>query len=737
MLSRYVISQMKHNSFFLVGLVLGLWIALVAVPLDSDEAACVDNTAGSVTPTDEYEPHREERPLGPAGQTSGRSVQRPRYYSTELGMKGSLLAGVLSSEAALGGRAAALNQTAALLQPALRFFITASALQQAPGLPNVVGFTDTREMLKPFHALKYLADNYLEEYDFFFLVSDASYVNARRLTELVSKLSVSQDIYMGSIAEDDSHYCTLEGGILLSNSVLRAVHGELDWCVRNSYSPRHHENLGRCVLHAAHTRCTAAVQAQQYTAAVLRPGAPPEPALADAVTAHPVDDETAIRRLHAYVARVQLERGARETTRLRAALWRAAARQPRHYRNATWPGGLRADVGLAPPAPAVRFDHLRWTTFNATHAYLPDDHRAVAALVGAQKLAVELAVREASAWATARWGGAVALVGGAWRWEPARALHYRLLLRHRAPGADSTSLRQVEVLRPLGAARLVSVPYVTESARVSLLLPLTGDGTSDAAAFLRRYAAVCLTRDRNTALLLVIVHDSNETSTHDELAPIRTAITSLMEKHRDAQIEVLETAAEVAAGSRYRREQRAATAALATALPRVPRDALVLLAVPYMEFNEEFLNRVRMNTISGEQWFAPLPFARYAQYAHPRFVDAAGEKPQVNTGRFNVNSAAVVSFYRKDYDAAWSAWTRSGGVDASAARVLAAAALRCLCAPEPALVLSPRPAPCAAAFTPAAACTRALRDDGLVRLNLGARHELARLLLETQVELAR
>lgn len=118
---------------------------------------------------------------------------------------------MLSSEAALGagGRAAALNGTAARLLPALRFFITASALQAAPGRANVVGFTDTREMLKPFHALKYLADNYLEEYDFFFLVSDASFVNARRLLELVSQLSVSQDVYMGTVADDDTHYCTL------------------------------------------------------------------------------------------------------------------------------------------------------------------------------------------------------------------------------------------------------------------------------------------------------------------------------------------------------------------------------------------------------------------------------------------------------------------------------------------------------------------------------------------------
>lgn len=133
---------------------------------------------------------------------------------------GSLVSGVLSSEEALKNQVVALNRTAARLQPALKIFITASAMSSVPGLANVVGFTDTREMLKPFHALKYLADNYLEEYDFFFLVSDTAFVNSRRLTELVSQLSVSQDVYMGVIAEDESHYCSLGKLIELPLSIL-------------------------------------------------------------------------------------------------------------------------------------------------------------------------------------------------------------------------------------------------------------------------------------------------------------------------------------------------------------------------------------------------------------------------------------------------------------------------------------------------------------------------------------
>lgn len=146
--------------------------------------------------------------------------------------------------------------------------------------------------------------------------------------------------------------------MLLSNSVLRAVHGELDWCVRNSYSPHHHENIGRCVLHAAHRACAAAAQGQTYRAArAPSPEQPPAlaPELADAVTVSPVTRAATFYSLHAYVSRVHLQRDRAEVRRLRAALWRGAARHPPHYRNATWPSGLRADPGLAPPRPDSRY----------------------------------------------------------------------------------------------------------------------------------------------------------------------------------------------------------------------------------------------------------------------------------------------------------------------------------------------------------------------------------------------
>lgn len=88
--------------------------------------------------------------------------------------------------------------------------------------------------------------------------------------------------------------------------------------------------------------------------------------------------------------------------------------------------------------------------------------------------------------------------------------------------------------------------------------------------------------------------------------------------------------------------------------------------------------------------------------------------------------------------AATALWAQRGGAPGAApADVLSAAPLRVLRAPEPALLLAPRGPPCPApALAPAPACLRRLRERSFSDLQLGARHTLAKLLLQTQAELA-
>ncbi|XP_048000937.1 chondroitin sulfate synthase 2 [Leguminivora glycinivorella] len=730
MLSRYVLSQVKHNGYFLAGLALGLWLALATVPLE-DAPTCA---APPLPVLDDYEPQREERP-DHAAVAAGRAVQRPRYYSTELGMRAPLLAGVLAG--AVDARTAAINDTAHVLQPALKFFITADSRQTANSLANVVGFTDSRALLRPFHALKYLADNFLDEYDFFFLSADTAYINARRLKQLVASISVSQDVYMG-VVEGDSQYCSLESGILLSNSVLRAVHNSLDWCVRNSYSPHHHENLGRCVLHAARTPCTSSIQGETYVSATLSE-LNLTPSLADAVTAHPATPPQ-VYSLHAYVSSVQLSRAKEETRALRRALHRGIRSHPPGFRNGTWPGGLRSEPGLAPPPPDSRFDHPRWVAFNRSHAYMLDDLTAVRALPRAHAEALDMVWETARAWALRQFGAReAALVEGAMRWEPATALRYRLLLRLTGDkdSGQVVRLRQLEVVRPLGAARLVPVPYVTESARLALVLPVLlteyalQQQLDDAAAFLTRYESVCLNKDKNTNLVIVIVTEGTEP---EQASSLRSAATALANRHH-ANIEVLSATLSSVDDTEIQRAARAGRTALEAGLPRLPRDSLVLLSDVAMEFNEEFLNRARMNSISGVQWFLPSAFARYSTYTHPKVVAPDGSRPQHHTGRFTPRDP-VLAVYKQDYLQAESEWrARLGSESASPASILAASRLRALRAPEPGLVLQPSAPPCRYSEN-RGSCLSKLREAGEFELlELGAKHALAKLELEVKAEL--
>ncbi|KAL4717477.1 hypothetical protein ACJJTC_000626 [Scirpophaga incertulas] len=709
MLSRFVVSQVKHNSYFLIGTVVGLWLALVLVPLNDEPVMACPSAEPSLA--DEFEPHLEERPLGVAGPSAGRTVQRPRYYHTELGIRGGVMAGVLTSSSALEGRAAAINATARRLRP-LRLFVAAPGAS-APR-PNVVAFTDAREILKPFHALKYLADNYLEEYDFFFLVSDTSYINARRLQELVSKLSVSQDIYMGTVAEDDSHYCTLEGGILLSNSVVRAVHSELDWCVRNSYSAHHHENIGRCILHATHLPCHRFARGEVYISAVLREGREEVwPDLADAVTAHPVSDPAHFYRLHAYVSRVYLERGLNTT---------------RSVGVEVWPSGLRRDPTRPPTPPSTRFDHPRWTSFNASHAFMPDDHRSVAAIRGAHRQALDMVVKAAVAWARKRDGGddtanggPLTLESGAWLWEPALGLRYRLWLQNQV----SKRWVGVEIFRPLGAARLVPAPYVTESARLTLIVPVPARQRAiiTARAFLRRYETVAIKQDNNTALVVVVVKEHGETNT-----TVLDQITAVARK-LPGEIRVVEatlpTGEAIVEIDDDRSEDSYRYAALLAALKLAPAHALLLTLSVEAEFTQDFLNRARMGTVQGVQWQWTGAFTRSAVGARPT---ASGTRPHHHTGRFDLHRSAALSVYKSDLEHALSEWQ---GAPHSIAAVLAATSLRCLRAPDPALLKAP-PTPPDCLFQAETGKQIQSCQRASLHLPLGDRQALARLLLEAQ-----
>jgi hypothetical protein len=149
---------------------------------------------------DEYEPRINLAGKPKNARKTPVPLNRPRYYSTELGIREKLFVGVLSSQRDVSTRGVALNKTIAHLVDKVMFFIDSPGHQKLnismPG--GIVGFTDTRRTLKAFHMLKYITDNFLDEFDFYFLVRDATYIKAHELSAIVQRISVSEDVHAGS-----------------------------------------------------------------------------------------------------------------------------------------------------------------------------------------------------------------------------------------------------------------------------------------------------------------------------------------------------------------------------------------------------------------------------------------------------------------------------------------------------------------------------------------------------------
>lgn len=269
------LKQLNRNHFFFIGFVVGL-ILTICLPDNAweiTEQECPETLNGDgskvIAHDDDFEPHLNlvNKPM--TAKKTAKNIIRPRYYSSELGIREKLFVGVLTHQHRINTLAAAFNRTTAHHVDRIKYFINAADnVRTNFKLKNIVGFTDARDHLKPFHILKYIADNYLDDYDFFLLATDTTYVNARRLLTSLNHISISFDVYIGrkrdangdDIVDSDERsrmmdierdYCDLTAGIILSSSLVRKIRSNLDWCVRNAATNSDSLNIGRCIKYSS------------------------------------------------------------------------------------------------------------------------------------------------------------------------------------------------------------------------------------------------------------------------------------------------------------------------------------------------------------------------------------------------------------------------------------------------------------------------------------------------------
>ncbi|XP_076242924.1 chondroitin polymerizing factor [Calliopsis andreniformis] len=660
------LSHCWSNMYLIIGLSMGLSFSMMLIPIDvddySDKTEQLLHYSNYQEDLDEYEPKINTNNKPQQAQKVPKTLIRPRYYSTELGIREKLFVGVITSQQYLHSRDTAINKTIAHIVDKVRYFISIpEGTKPNVSLPGIVGFTDTRSILKPFHTLKYIIDNYLENYDYYFLIKDTSYVNAKKLMQFVTKISVSQNVHVG-VFGDISTYCSLDSGILLSNSVVQDLKNNLDWCVKNAYSDSDDVNFGRCIVHSSSTPCSNQIQGQKFSFTKLKSSFLFERNFKDLVATdelqnslviYPIYDHLLIYKFNTYFAAMKSIEIQEKISDIRNAILNMAHLSPSQKRDVSWP------LGNQPGNKAAgRFDILRWTYFNETHTFFSTDFSSVQELQTDTKSDINRIVNVTTTnviYNSEQKLKFKKLLNGYQRFDASRGMDYIFDLAFVNLITGEEVRKRIEVCKPLGKVEILPVPYVTENTRVNVILNIDSTKKEAALQFLEQYAIECMEKKYKTFLMMVLLYDFNSPSKGkgDIFYDIKQYALMVAEKYKKNQSKITWLSIRLPSNVTTIDLNPMLDVAIADlCVKKFSPESLILFAETGIQLRLDYLNRIRMNTISQYQIFSPIPFVEF----HPDIVhmnDVKGIETDINRnhGRYDEYNYNNIAFYVRDYNA--------------------------------------------------------------------------------------
>lgn len=223
-------------------------------------------------------------------QSSQNMPKQLQYLSGEYELKKKLLVAVLTSEKRLD-RASMVYNTWGLDVSQILFFVgedcNISRSEEARGLPIVKlpGIVDASvdSVAKTFAVLKYIRNNYIDNFHWFMRVVDSVYIRGEKLERLIMRFDPSERIYLGRAAngrEEDveklrllphEYYCHGGAGIVMSQALLLELVPHLDYClgavqyhnreVKGGEEWNHADvELGRCVSRTIGVQCSLSAE---------------------------------------------------------------------------------------------------------------------------------------------------------------------------------------------------------------------------------------------------------------------------------------------------------------------------------------------------------------------------------------------------------------------------------------------------------------------------------------------
>jgi len=204
------------------------------------------------------------------------------------------------------------------------------------------------------------------------------------------------------------------------------------------------------------------------------------------------------------------------------------------------------------------------------------------------------------------------------------------------------------VLQEFSEPLMVSLPFVTESTKISVVVPVSEEDLGNVLIFLNGFAKTCLEKNERVFLMLVFLYTKehpDKNNNRDFYKGVKQAALQLSKKFKkkDKGSMILWYSMQLKDGPPTPLEL------MDLLTQKLDSKSIILLGSPYMELHSDYLNRVRMNTIEGRLSFSPIPFTQF----HPQITDnkEVGASISFNTsiGHFDNMNHHHFSFYKSDY----------------------------------------------------------------------------------------
>lgn len=607
-----------------------------------------------------FEPHiREPKPLPADSASKGNGAGgskspfvRPRFASTELGIREKIFVGVVTSRNTINTLGVAVNKTVSGYVTKLVFFVDGN-MPTTPAGMTIVKVADNHAHLIPVHMLRYVTEQYHNIFDYYLFLTDQTYLRAERVFDLVSHISVSQHVHVGlaKSAEAGKPFCHLDGGIILSQSQIEQVKANMDWCLAECHHNDQSLNFGKCLVHSTHTGCSTHAGVKQFRVFKVDSFQPEKiqklskvPDFNQSHTVFPMSDDRSHYKLHRYFCEYDLNVTRQEIEKLKESVMYMSQFAPGGRDSISWP------IGVPEPYKSKnRFDVIRWDYFTETLIYFENDFNNMKLLKGADRLDVQEVIKVSMERLNAQYNNIYLysrLVNGYRRFDPLRGMEYILDLSLKDTSNKNLELqKRVQLVRPLGKVEVVPMPYVTETTSIHLILPVRDEDKEGVGTFLDAYTHTCLDAQENTELLIIFMYQQiPDPGQDDAFSVLKSMIAYYNKKYAEMGSKIdwvpLQTNGSYVTDFDI----------MEVLSHKFPPESLMLLCTVGMELATDFFNRIRMNTIVEWQVFFPIGFWQYKpnliydKKPYPTSIEMNNK-----VGHYDVLSFEHCSFYLSDY----------------------------------------------------------------------------------------